>query len=61
MYGEHALFEITCRDWFRRLISGELDLIDIECLGQPTKFEDEDSEAKSMKIAVRPLSNYLIH
>ena len=41
-YGGHALSETTCRDWFRRIKSGDFDHKDKKHPGQPKKFEDKD-------------------
>lgn len=41
-YGESALSETTCRDWFRRFKSGDFGIFDKERPGQPKKFEDEE-------------------
>lgn len=43
-YGEHALSETTCRDWFRRFKNNDFDLGDKERSGAPKKFEDEELE-----------------
>jgi len=38
-YGERALSEITCRDWFRRLKNNDFDVNDKERRpSQPKKF-----------------------
>ena len=44
-YGEHALAEPTCREWFRRFKSGDFVLEDKERPGQPKKFEDTELQA----------------
>ncbi len=44
-YGEQALSETTCRDWFRRFKNNDYDLKDKQRPGQPKKFEDEELEA----------------
>ncbi|EFN75840.1 hypothetical protein EAI_17023, partial [Harpegnathos saltator] len=44
-YGDHALSETTCRDWFRRFKNNDFDVEDKECSGAPKKFEDEELEA----------------
>lgn len=44
-YQEHAPEEITCRRWFARFKSGDLDVKDKERTGQPKKFEDAELEA----------------
>ena len=45
VYGEHALAERTCQNWFARLKSGAFGLEDEEHPGQPKKFEYEELEA----------------
>lgn len=44
VYGDYALAEPTCRQWFRKFKSGDFDLEDKERPGQPKKFEDEELE-----------------
>lgn len=44
-YGDNALSNTTCRDWFRRFKNNDFDLEDKERSGAPTKFEDEELEA----------------
>ena len=44
-YGEHALSEATCRDWFRRFKSGHFDLKDKKRPRYPKKCEYEELEA----------------
>ncbi|EFN71498.1 Histone-lysine N-methyltransferase SETMAR, partial [Camponotus floridanus] len=44
-YGDHALSETTCRDWFRRFKNNDFDVEDKERSGAPKKFEDEELEA----------------
>lgn len=41
VYGEHALSETTCREWFRRFKNGDFDLEDKERPGAEKKFENE--------------------
>ena len=36
VYGEHALSETTCRDWFRRFKSGNFDFSNTD-RGKPSK------------------------
>ena len=45
VYGEHALAERTCQEWFARFKSGDFGLEDEEHPGQAKKFEDEELEA----------------
>lgn len=45
VYGDYALAEGTCREWFRRFKSGDFDIEDKERQGQPKKFEDEKLKA----------------
>jgi len=44
-YGEAALSETTCRDWFRRFKSGDFDMEDKERTGRPKLVEDAELEA----------------
>ena len=44
-YGNHALSETTCRDWFRHLKNNDFDVEDKERSGTPKKFEDDELEA----------------
>lgn len=44
-YGDNALSETTCRDWFRRFKSGDFDVGDKERPGQPKKFEDTELQS----------------
>lgn len=44
-YGDQALSETTCRDWFRRFKNNDFDVEDKERSGAPKKFEDEELEA----------------
>ena len=44
-YGQHALSEITCRDWFRCFKNNDFDFEDKERSGAPRKFEDKELEA----------------
>lgn len=44
-YGDHALSETTCRDWFRRFKNYDFDVEDKERSGAPKTFEDEELEA----------------
>ena len=43
-YGDHALSERTCRDWFNRFKNDDFDVQDRERSGAPKKFEDEELE-----------------
>ena len=45
VYGESALSDKTCREWFRRFKSGDFSVEDKERSGQPQKFEDDELEA----------------
>ena len=38
VYGEHALSETMCRDWFRRFKSGDFDLSNKDRGKPPKKF-----------------------
>ena len=44
VYGEHALAERTCQNWFARFKSGDFGSEDEERPGQPKKFEDKQPE-----------------
>jgi [histone H3]-lysine36 N-dimethyltransferase SETMAR len=44
-YGDNALSDTTCRDWFRRFKSGDFDVGDKERPGQPKKFEDTELQS----------------
>lgn len=44
-YGDNALSNTTCRDWFRRFKNNDFELEDKERSGAPTKFEDEELKA----------------
>ena len=46
VYGEHALSDKTCRDWFRRFKSGDFDLGNKD-RGKPTK-KSEDAELQAL-------------
>ena len=45
VYGEHALSETTCRNWFRCLKSGDFDLSKKDRGKPPKKFEDAELQA----------------
>ena len=42
VYGDAALSETTCRDWFRRSKDGDFDVDDRPRKGRPKTFEDAD-------------------
>ena len=42
VYGDAALSETTCRDWFRRFKYGDFDVDDRPHEGRPKTFEDAD-------------------
>ena len=42
VYGDAALSETTCRDWFRRFKNGDFDVDDRPRGGRPKTFEDAD-------------------
>ncbi|UYV83801.1 hypothetical protein LAZ67_X000176 [Cordylochernes scorpioides] len=46
VYDDHALAEQMCQKWFAQLKSGNFDLEDEERPGAPTRFEDEELEAR---------------
>ena len=39
-YGDNALSDTTCRDWFRRFKNNDFKLEDKERSGAPKKFQD---------------------
>ena len=43
-YGDNALSDTTCRDWFRRFKNNDFKLEDKERSGAPKKFEDKELE-----------------
>ncbi|KAG5318081.1 MOS1T transposase, partial [Pseudoatta argentina] len=43
-YGDNALSDTTCRDWFRRFKNNDFELEDKECSGAPKKFQDKELE-----------------
>ena len=45
VYGDAALSERSCREWFQKFKNGEFDVEDKEREGRPVKFEDAELEA----------------
>ncbi|KAG5325797.1 MOS1T transposase, partial [Pseudoatta argentina] len=43
-YGDNALSDTTCRDWFRRFKNNDFELEDKERSGAPKKFQDDELE-----------------
>ncbi|KAG5313536.1 MOS1T transposase, partial [Pseudoatta argentina] len=43
-YGDDALSDTTCRDWFRRFKNNDFELEDKERSGAPKKFQDRELE-----------------
>ncbi|KAG5313201.1 KCD16 protein, partial [Pseudoatta argentina] len=43
-YGDNALSDTTCRDWFRRFKNNDFELEDKERSGAPKKFQDKELE-----------------
>ncbi|KAG5310810.1 MOS1T transposase, partial [Pseudoatta argentina] len=43
-YGDDALSDTTCRDWFRRFKNNDFELEDKERSGAPKKFQDKELE-----------------
>ncbi|KAG5313215.1 MOS1T transposase, partial [Pseudoatta argentina] len=41
-YGDNALSDTTCRDWFRRFKNNDFELEDKERSGAPKKFQDKE-------------------
>lgn len=48
-YGEYALSDTQCHEWFKRFKNGDFDLNDKERPGQPKRFHDEELEALLQK------------
>ena len=44
-YGEAALSERSCRDWFQKFKNGEFDIEDKENIGRPKVYKDAELEA----------------
>ena len=44
-YGEAALNERSCREWFQKFMNGEFDIEDTLRSGRPTVYEDAELEA----------------
>ena len=44
-YGETALSERSCREWFQKFKNGEFDVEDKECRGKPKVYEDAELES----------------
>lgn len=42
VYGDHALSNSQCSEWFQRFKHGDFDIHDKERSGQPKKFEDTE-------------------
>ena len=49
VYGDAALSETTCRDWFRRYKDGDFNVNERPREGRPKTFEDAELEALSEK------------
>ncbi|KAG5317534.1 MOS1T transposase, partial [Pseudoatta argentina] len=43
-YGDNALSDMTCRDWFRRFKNNDFELEDKERSGAPKTFQDKELE-----------------
>ena len=43
-YGDNALSDTTCRDWFRRFKNNDFKLEDKERSGAPKKFENKEKK-----------------
>ena len=62
VYGEHALSETTCRDWFRRFKSGDFDLSNKDRGKPPKKFEDSELQTlldKDSTVTLKQLAEAL--
>jgi len=44
-YGDAALSERSCREWFQKFKNGEFDIEDKEYSGRPKVYEDAELEA----------------
>ncbi|GFU31373.1 mariner Mos1 transposase [Trichonephila clavipes] len=44
-YGEAAISERTCREWFQRFKNGDFEVEDQQAVGREKVFEDAESEA----------------
>ena len=44
-YGEAALSETSCREWFQKFKNGEFDIKDKERSGRPKVYEDAELKA----------------
>ena len=44
-FGEVALSDGSCREWFQKLRNGEFDVEDKECSGRPKVYEDTELES----------------
>jgi len=62
-YGDNALSETTCRDWFRRFNDDNFDLSDKKCENRPRKVEDyrlqallDEDDTQSQKMLAEQLS-----
>jgi len=58
-YGNHALSETICRDWFTRFRNNDFDIKDKERSGGPKKFEGEESEALLHEDLVQTLADFV--
>ena len=56
-YGDSALSEIMCRDWFRRFKDGHFDLSDKKRENRPREVEDHQLQACFRRWATRSLSS----
>jgi len=61
-YGDNALSEITCRDWFRRFNDDNFDLSDKKRENRPRKVEDcqlprplDEDDTQSQKMLAKQL------
>ncbi|KAG5317150.1 MOS1T transposase, partial [Pseudoatta argentina] len=53
-YGDNALSDTTCRDWFRRFKNNDFQLEDKERSGAPKKFQDKELEQLLDSVAPLP-------
>ncbi|KAG5324292.1 MOS1T transposase, partial [Pseudoatta argentina] len=55
-YGDNALSDTTCRDWFRRFKNNDFQLEDKERSGAPKKFQDKELEQLLDEVPSQTLS-----
>ncbi|KAG5324219.1 MOS1T transposase, partial [Pseudoatta argentina] len=58
-YGDNALSDTTCRDWFRRFKNNDFELEDKERSGVPKKFQDKELEQLLLQVDESTVSKRL--